>query len=172
MPEIGDALDRAIAADRALNARREAARRRLAEDAFNEAEVTRKHGQFAPKGQGQAAAAKSAARAATPKPKPAPERDKYGRTNEPGELSDLLAALPIRENPNLHNEATTRPTHIEIGPKFHQLPEEYKIAALTHEAAHFHKLDDWYLANHDDWDLANKSIHGNVNGQTLSLIHI
>jgi hypothetical protein len=82
-------------------------------------------------------------------------------------LDAMLASLPVKFNPRLHNEATTQTGRfIEVGPKYQALPAQHQKEILTHEAAHFHGLDDWFLKTQEDWDLAEKCPHGSLNGQT------
>jgi len=83
------------------------------------------------------------------------------------ELSKMVNALPVVINPNLGNEATTiSGVRVEIGPKFQAYPKQIQLEILTHEAAHFHELDMWYLKNKADWDLAARTKAGHLNGQT------
>lgn len=81
--------------------------------------------------------------------------------------ADPLAGLPVKRDPNLGNEATTRPDGVYTGPKFDALSPEQQRAVLIHESAHYRKLDDAYLSDPNaDWDLAKFSEFGHVNGQT------
>jgi hypothetical protein len=82
------------------------------------------------------------------------------------ELEKMLRGLPIVHDASLRQEATTRGGAIRVSPHFDSRPAGEQRAVLIHEAAHLKGLDDWYLKNHDDWNLAAKSDLGHFNGQT------
>lgn len=85
-----------------------------------------------------------------------------------GKQASFLSTLPVRDDPNLGNEARSMAErgYIAVGPKFHALSESQQTAVLWHEAAHFYGLDDLWLARAEDWNLAAKCKYGHLNGQT------
>jgi len=97
---------------------------------------------------------------------PKEPRDARGKWTK-ADLDAAKARVKVIKNPRLNNEATTKTgVHIETGPKFDALSAQHQAEILTHEFAHFHGLDDWYLKNKSDWDLFAKTSAGHLNGQT------